>query len=235
MFKYSHRFLENLAGEKIDYVDFDRNWLDMQGFEVAGEVPVDDDTIVELEVKANRPDMLSHLGVLREYYVYKNYNRLPKIESKVSIDNLKELPIDVQVQTDDVHNLVLVCIKGIDNSKPTPEKIVKLLHNLGVASVNPVVDLSNYIMLELGQPIHIYDLDKLNSVIKFSNAKAGEKITTLNGTEIEIPKGSVTIGDKDGTICLAGIIGTKKVETPATPTQEETAPAENATEEAPAA
>lgn len=212
MFKYSHRFLENLAGEKIDYVDFDRNWLDMQGFEVAGEVPVDDDTIVELEVKANRPDMLSHLGVLREYYVYKNYNRLPKIESKVSIDNLKELPIDVQVQTDDVHNLVLVCIKGIDNSKPTPEKIVKLLHNLGVASVNPVVDLSNYIMLELGQPIHIYDLDKLNSVIKFSNAKTGEKITTLNGTEIEIPKGSVTIGDKDGTICLAGIIGTKKVE-----------------------
>ena len=77
MFKYSHRFLEKLAGEKIDYLDFDRNWLDLQGFEVASEEVCGDDAIVELEVKANRPDMLSHLGVLREYYVYKGYKREP--------------------------------------------------------------------------------------------------------------------------------------------------------------
>ncbi len=212
MFKYSHKFLEKLAGEKIDYVDFDKNWLDLQGFEVANEVPVDDDTIIELEVKANRPDMLSHLGVLREYYVFKGYGKLPEIKSKVNLDNLKSLPIDVMVQTDDVGNIVLVCIKNIDNTKPTPANIAKLLQNLGVATLNPVVDLSNYIMLELGQPIHIYDLDKLNKYIKFSNAGAGEKITTLNGTEIEIPDISITIGDADGTVCLAGIIGTKKVE-----------------------
>ena len=212
MFKYSHRFLEKLAGEKIDYVDFDRNWLDMQGFEVASEESVDDDAIIELEVKANRPDMLSHLGVLREYYVYKNYNKLPSINSKVNIDNLNKLPIQVEINTDKVGNLVLVCIKNIDNTKKTPDSIVKLLNNLGVASVNPVVDLSNFLMLELGQPIHIYDLDKLNEKLEFANSKEGQKITTLHGTEVEIPKDSIIINDKDGAVCLAGIIGTQKVE-----------------------
>ncbi len=212
MFKYSHRFLEKLAGEKIDYLDFDRNWLDLQGFEVASEEVCGDDAIVELEVKANRPDMLSHLGVLREYYVYKGYKREPNIKSNVSIDNLKSLPIEVEVNTDDVGNLVLVCIKNIDNTKKTPDNIVKLLNNLGVASVNPIVDLSNFVMLELGQPIHIYDLDKLNQKLEFTNSKLGEKITTLNGSQIDVPNGSIIINDKDGAVCLAGVIGTQKVE-----------------------
>ena len=212
MFKYSHRFLEKLAGEKIDYLDFDRNWLDLQGFEVASEEVCGDDAIVELEVKANRPDMLSHLGVLREYYVYKGYKREPNIKSNVSIDNLKSLPIQVEVNTDDVGNLVLVCIKNIDNTKKTPDNIVKLLNNLGVASVNPIVDLSNFVMLELGQPIHIYDLDKLNAKLEFTNSKLGEKITTLNGSQVDVPNGSIIINDKDGAVCLAGVIGTQKVE-----------------------
>lgn len=212
MFKYSHRFLEKLAGEPIDYKDFDRNWLDLQGFEVACEEELDDDAIVELEVKANRPDMLSHLGVLREYYVYKKYNKEPKIESKVDLAGLKNLPIDVEIKTDDVGNLVLVCIKNIDNTKKTPEKIVKLLHNLGVASVNPVVDYSNFVMLELGQPIHVYDLDKLNTKLEFDNLASDTKLTTINGSEITAPKGSIIIKDNGGAVCLAGIIGTQKVE-----------------------
>ena len=212
MFKYSHRFLEKLAGEPIDYKDFDRNWLDLQGFEVACEEEMDDDAIIELEVKANRPDMLSHLGVLREYYVYKKYNKEPKIESKIDLSGLKSLPIDVEIKTDDVGNLVLVCIKNIDNTKKTPEKIVKLLHNLGVASVNPVVDYSNFVMLELGQPIHIYDLDKLNAKLAFENLNEDTKLTTINGSEIKAPKDSIIIKDNSGAVCLAGIIGTQKVE-----------------------
>lgn len=212
MFKYSHRFLEKLAGEPIDYKDFDRNWLDLQGFEVACEEEVDDDAIVELEVKANRPDMLSHLGVLREYYVYKKYNKEPQIKTAVDLSKLKQLPVQVEIKTDDVGNLVLVCIKGIDNTKKTPEKIVKLLNNLGVASVNPVVDYSNFVMLELGQPIHVYDLDKLNKKLEFSNLESDTELTTLNGAKVKAPKGSIIINDNKGAVCLAGIIGTKRVE-----------------------
>lgn len=212
MFKYSHKFLEKLAGETIDYKDFDRNWLDLQGFEVACEEELDDDAIVELEVKANRPDMLSHLGVLREYYVYKNYNREPKIDCSVSLDGLKNLPIDVEIKTEDVGNLVLVCIKNIDNTQKTPEKIVELLHNLGVASVNPVVDYSNFVMLELGQPIHVYDLDKLRKKLEFTNLTKDTKLKTINGSEVQAPSGSIIINDSTGAVCLAGIIGTQKVE-----------------------
>ena len=211
MFKYSHRFLENLAKEEIDYKDFDKNWLDLQGFEVAGEVPVGNDAIVELEVKANRPDMLSHLGVLREYYCYKGYNRLPIINSNIVLDNLKSLPIEVEIKTDKVGNLVLVCVKNINNAKTTPSEIVELLNNLGVASVNPIVDISNFIMLQIGQPIHIYDLDKVKDKLIFKESQ-GEKITTLNGSDIDIPNGSLVIGDSNGVACLAGMIGTKRVE-----------------------
>ncbi len=212
MFKYSHRFLEKLAGEPIDYKDFDHNWLDLQGFEVACEEEMNNDAIVELEVKANRPDMLSHLGVLREYYVYKKYNKLPKIESKIDLSGLKKLPIDVEIKTDDVGNLVLVCIKNIDNTQKTPAKIVELLHNLGVASINPIVDYSNFVMLELGQPIHVYDLDKLNGKLEFDNLACDTKLTTINGSEITAPQGSIIIKDRKDAVCLAGIIGTQKVE-----------------------
>lgn len=211
MFKYSHRFLENLAKEPIDYKDFDKNWLDLQGFEVASEVPVDDDTIIELEVKANRPDMLSHLGVLREYYCYKGYNRLPHFQTSIDLQNLQKMHLPVEITTDKVGNLTLLCIKNIDNTKPTPENIVRLLNNLGVASVNPCVDFSNFIMLELGQPVHIYDLDKIKGRLVFKESN-GEKITTLNGSEIDIPKGSLVISDDEGVACVAGMIGTKRVE-----------------------
>ena len=131
MFKYSKLWLERLAKEKIDIEDFDRNWLDLQGFEVATETKVGDDTIVELEVKANRPDMLSHLGVLREYYVYKKRNILPNIKSKLKLSDNTKMPVDIRIETSDVDNLLLIHIDGIDNTKETPMEFKTILENLG--------------------------------------------------------------------------------------------------------
>lgn len=212
MFRYSKLWLERLAKEKIDIVDFDRNWLDLQGFEVATETPCGDDTIVELEVKANRPDMLSHLGVLREYYVYKKRNGLPDIKSKLQLSNDKSMPIDIRIETDDVDHIMLAYITGVDNTKETPEELKKLLENLGVNSINPIVDISNIIMLEMGQPIHIFDADKLQQELVYSNADDNTTITTLKGDEVKVSKGSIVISDKAGSVCLAGMIGAKRVE-----------------------
>lgn len=212
MFKYSKLWLERLAKEKIDIGDFDRNWLDLQGFEVATETKVGDDIIVELEVKANRPDMLSHLGVLREYYVYKKRNCLPDIKSKLKLSDNTKMPVDIRIETDDVDNLLLIHIDGIDNTKETPMELKTILENLGVNSINPVVDISNIIMLEMGQPIHIFDADKLKNSLVYSNADDKTSITTLKGDEFKISKGSIVISDDEGTTCLAGMIGAKRVE-----------------------
>ncbi|PKK95955.1 MAG: phenylalanine--tRNA ligase subunit beta [Tenericutes bacterium HGW-Tenericutes-4] len=212
MFKYSKNWLEKLANEKIDYKDFNKNWLDLQGFEVASETKVNDDVIVELEVKANRPDMLSHLGVLREYYTYKKKGHLPKITSKLSLDGLKDLPIKIEVTTKDVGTLVLLGVSGINNKKQTPKQIKELLEKFGVHSINPLVDISNYIMLELGQPIHIYDLDKVNKKLVFENLLQKEKVVTLSGETVEVPAGSTVIKDASSISCVAGMIGAKAVE-----------------------
>ena len=132
MFKFSKNWLEKLANEKIDYKDFDKNWLDLQGFEVATETAINDDVVIELEVKANRPDMLSHLGILREYNVYKNKGYLPEIKSKLSLDGLKGLDKKIEVTTNKVDNLVLIQINNVDNTKETPKEMKEYLENLGV-------------------------------------------------------------------------------------------------------
>lgn len=212
MFKFSKNWLEKLANEKIDYKDFDKNWLDLQGFEVATETPINDDVVIELEVKANRPDMLSHLGILREYNVYKNKGYLPEIKSKLSLDGLKGLDINVEVTTNKVDNLVLIEIRNVDNTKETPKEMKEYLENLGVNSINPIVDISNYIMLGLGQPIHMFDLDKVKDKLCYKENDKVQKIITLSGEEEEIPTEAITIEDSEGITCLAGIVGTKKVE-----------------------
>jgi len=212
MFKYSKLWLEKLAKEKIDIEDFDRNWLDLQGFEVATEVKTGDDTIVELEVKANRPDMLSHLGVLREYYVYKKRNCLPDVSSKLKLVENTKLPVDVKIETEDCDHLVLLNIEGVDNTKETPAELKVLLENLGVNSINPIVDISNIIMLEMGQPIHIFDADKVKKELVYKNADDKTSMTTLKGDELKVSQGSIVICDAEGVTCLAGMIGAKRVE-----------------------
>lgn len=212
MFKYSKNWLSKIAKSEVDYKDFDKNWLDLQGFEIATEEKIGNDEIIEIEVKANRPDMLSHLGVLREFNVYKGGKTVPNILSTLDYSKLGKLQTNVKIETKDLGNLALIEIRNVDNSGETPDEIKELLNAFDIKSINPIVDLGNYIMLEVGQPIHIYDLDKLGGTIKFSNSKGGEKITTLNGENVEIPQDSIVISNEDDIVCLAGIIGTKDVE-----------------------
>ncbi len=212
MFKYSKNWLSKITQTQIDYKDFDKNWLDLQGFEISTEEKVGDDEIIEIEVKANRPDMLSHLGVWREFNVYKGGKTVPNILSTLDYSKFGSPKINVKIETKDIGNVALIEIKNVDNSGETPSEIQDLLSSFGIKSISPIVDLGNYIMLEIGQPIHIYDLDKLGNTIKFSNSLGGEKITTLNGDDVEIPQNSIVISNDDGIVCLAGIIGTKDVE-----------------------
>jgi phenylalanyl-tRNA synthetase beta chain len=98
-------------------------------------------------------------------------------------------------------------IRGVNNKASTPLRIRERLRRAGVRSISPVVDVTNYVMLELGQPMHAYDLNKLQGEIRVRFARAGEKITLLDGKTIEASPDVLFITDREGPVGLAGIMG----------------------------
>lgn len=209
MFKFSYNWLSAESEIKTDYEELLR-WLDVQGFEIASIEDYGDDKAVEIEVKANRPDMLSVAGVLREYYAGKGRRQIKDFTPELPItfggDN-SVLSHKIVVKSKDVHRYSAVEIRGVDNTGETPEYIKDRLTKSGVACINPIVDISNYVLLLIGQPIHIFDADKVKGDIRIENVPAPTKFTTLASTEIELPTGALLISDDENPLCVAGIIG----------------------------
>ncbi|RAX17359.1 phenylalanine--tRNA ligase subunit beta [Pseudarthrobacter sp. AG30] len=98
-------------------------------------------------------------------------------------------------------------VRGVDATRPTPQWMVSRLRLAGIRSISLPVDISNYVMLELGQPTHCYDLDKLSGDIVVRRASAGEKITTLDGKERTLDAEDLLITDDSGAIGIAGVMG----------------------------
>jgi phenylalanyl-tRNA synthetase beta chain len=98
-------------------------------------------------------------------------------------------------------------IRGVNNRASTPLRIRERLRRAGVRSISPVVDVTNYVMLELGQPMHAYDFAKLRGEIRVRAAHAGEQITLLDGKTIDLTPDVLLITDKEGPVGLAGIMG----------------------------
>lgn len=208
MFKFPFNWLMGDAEIKVDKEHL-LEYLSLQGFEIASIEATDDDTLIEIEVKANRPDMLSVAGVLREYYGGTGEKKPKEYPSKLAFDfgGNGSLSREILINSADVHEYYAVEIEGINNAKTTPSYITERLKKMGVDSINPAVDVGNYILYWLGQPIHIFDRDKVKGAIKIENAKSPRKFKTLAGTEVEIPAGALTITDDEKVLCLAGMIG----------------------------
>src|SRR5690606_29611293 len=98
-------------------------------------------------------------------------------------------------------------VRGGDPSRPSPPWMVSRLTLAGIRSISLTVDISNYVMLELGQPIHCYDLDTLSGGITVRRARKGEKLTTLDDRERELDPEDLLITDESGPIGLAGVMG----------------------------
>jgi phenylalanyl-tRNA synthetase beta chain len=98
-------------------------------------------------------------------------------------------------------------VRGIANSKPSPAWLRERLRRAGLRPISPVVDITQYVMLELGQPMHAYDLAKLNGGLEARLAKTGEKTTLLDGEEIELTDDVLVIADPSGPVGMAGVMG----------------------------
>ena len=102
-------------------------------------------------------------------------------------------------------------VRGV-KIKESPDFIKKRLLAAGMRPINNVVDISNYVMLEFGQPLHFFDKDKLGDKIVVRDAKDGEKITTLDGKERELSKDDIVITDGKKPVCIAGVMGGENTE-----------------------
>ena len=173
-----------------------------------GENPIKylglDDEVIDFELTSNRGDLLSVLGMA--YEVGAIYNKKVK-EVDLSYNKIdKQLDFNLEIKTE---NCPLFLVKKVENVviEESPSFIKNRLIASGIRPINNVVDISNYVMLELGQPLHFYDADKLGNKITIRMATEGEHLTTLDGQDRILSNSDIVITDGTKPVGLAGVMG----------------------------
>lgn len=176
------------------------------------------DVIFEVDNKSlsNRPDLWGHYGMAREVAALFG-QKLKKYEiKKISAPAKSSLKFEVRVQDKKLCPRYMGA--AVTNIKigPSPEWLRWRLESVGVRSINNIVDITNYVMLELGQPLHAFDFDKLEGAraktIVVRSAKKGEAIDTLDGAQRKLEEGIIVIADAKNLIAIAGVMGGKNTE-----------------------
>jgi phenylalanyl-tRNA synthetase beta chain len=182
--------------------------LMMAGLNHESTTAVDGDTAIDLEVTSNRPDCLGHLGIAREVSVLWNTPlTLPKAAPKASGEAVSKL---AQVRVDDAAACPRYTARVIRGVKigPSPAWLVSRLATVGIGSINNVVDITNYVLLECGQPLHAFDLAKLaGRQIIVRAAKAGEEFLAINHKKYTLEPSMCVIADAERPVALAGVMG----------------------------
>jgi len=175
-----------------------------------------DDTAAEVNVTPDRGYCFSIRGIAREYAHATGAefrdpigNANPEVASGFEVSVKDDAPIRSQVGCD---RFVLRTVRSVDASRPTPPWMITRLKLAGMRSVSLVVDITNYVMLELGQPTHAYDLDKLTGSIVVRRAIEGESLKTLDGQVRKLNTEDLLITDGSGPIGLAGVMGGESTE-----------------------
>ena len=172
-----------------------------------------DDTIVDFEILANRPDCLSVWGVSREAAVTLGTTfRKPDIQVETVPGNMDDF---VHIDVQDTDLCPRYCARIIKNVKigPSPMWMRKALHAAGVRAINNIVDITNYVMLETGHPMHAFDLAKVKDKhIIVRRAYEGEKIVTLDGKERDLTTNMLMIADQTNATGIAGVMGGEESE-----------------------
>lgn len=168
------------------------------------------DIIFELNVTPNRSDCLSHIGLARELSTL--LDRPVKLPDVDIVETGKSVNDWIDVELKDEQACPRFCGRMIAGVKigPSPEWLRKALNSIGVNSVNNVVDVTNFVLFEYGQPLHAYDFNNLEkSMIRVEKAKAGETFTSLDGTEITMTDKDLMIRDGVKSVGIAGVVGGK--------------------------
>ena len=171
-----------------------------------------DDTLYDLDIHKHRNnDCYYHIGFAYEIACILNRKvTLPSLDFKVNKENIKD-KFKLSVDTDKCSYYMARMVKNVKIGE-SPDFIKKRLTAAGMRPINNVVDISNYVMLEFGQPLHFFDMDKLGDTIVVRDAKDGEKIVTLDGQTRELNSDDIVITDGKKPVCIAGVMGGENTE-----------------------
>jgi phenylalanyl-tRNA synthetase beta chain len=173
-----------------------------------------DEPVLTFKLTPNRADCLSILGIAREVSALTGAKlKLPPVKP-VPARSKAHHPVRI-THADGCGRFASRVIRNVNAAAPTPAWMRQRLERAGQRSISALVDVTNYVMLELGRPLHVYDQDKLRGPIDVRWGRKGEKVLLLNGEEVEVDAGVLCITDDSGPIGLAGIMGgeTTKAET----------------------
>lgn len=175
-----------------------------------GEDPVEfmnmSDGVIDFDLTANRGDLLSILGMAYEIgAIYDKKVKTPDLSHGQNNEDINTT-FKVSVKTDNCKAFLAKKVENVE-IKDSPEFIKNRLIACGIRPINNVVDISNYVMLELGQPLHFYDADKLEGMLEVRMAEEGEKLTTLDNIERTLTSNDIVISNGKEAIGLAGVMG----------------------------
>ena len=182
--------------------------MSMRGLALEGLEPVDGDAVLDFDVTANRPDCLSMLGVARE--IATAYGLPLKVPGPASaFAKAAAQPVDVPVTIEDPELCARYVAAVADVTiGPSPDWMQKRLSACGVRPISNVVDITNYVLLELGHPMHAFDYEKLRGpAIVVRRARKGERIKTLDGKDRPLAEDMLAIADADRAAAIGGVMG----------------------------
>ena len=170
------------------------------------------DALIEIGLTANRVDAASHIGVARDLYAYLKHNgipcsfKMPDVSAWADSDQGEAIPMEVTA-ADGAPRYTGTTIRGVKVA-PSPEWLQKKLLAIGLRPINNIVDITNFVLHEVGQPLHAFDASKiLGGKVVVRRAEEGEKFVTLDGVERTLNAADLMIANAEKSMCLAGVFG----------------------------
>lgn len=211
----SRNWLQEYFKEKLPSAKEIAEDLTMHSFEIERLEEKDGDSILDVKVLPNRAhDCLCHRGIAKEVATLSDKKFSERGLSNGRDGETEEAESALQIKIDDHRLCPRYMGKRIENieTKSSPDWLREKLESVGERSINNVVDITNFVMLDMGQPMHAFDADKVEGGIHVRYAKDGEMITLLTGEEVALDESVLLIADEAGPLAIAGIKGGKKAE-----------------------
>ena len=205
---FSYKLLQTNFNKKLPNPEDLCVLIQKHVFEIEGTEKKENDFVIDIDILANRSDCLSHRGLARELSAILEYELK---ENSFFIEKKGSTDLKVDIQDKDCLRYSAIVMDNIE-VKESDKEIKELLNNCGINSINNIVDSANLVMIELGQPLHVFDLDKIKNSIIVKELKEDQKITTLDSAEYDLKEGDLVIADTENVLAIAGIKGGKIAE-----------------------
>ena len=181
------------------------------GMPIADFLELENDVQLEIGLTPNRADAMGHVGVARDVLAYmachENSSATLELPMLESLNVTGNLPVDVRVENDEkCPRYMGITIEGV-KVEPSPNWLQNRMRAVGLSPINNVVDVTNFVMRELGTPLHAFDAKVVNGNVIVRTAKPGEKMITLDGVERQLDTEDLIIANAEKPMCIAGVFG----------------------------